>query len=279
MAPTQTSKQQNRTLSRLAFFFFFRGSFPPCCSRGPSAWRVKRHTGGREKCSGAHALCASRRLLGGVACQRASARNSCRGGSGPPALLSMARREFKEGRSEGSLCRSRQNAAPPQDPRSSRCCTEGCRDGSRTGASEQSDKCRGRPPTSTPKTARRQRRAWPSSGYVWRVLRGAAWAKATPGRDSANGSGARMQLDLVLLEILVVLFLGVVCLVIEDCEISRFGMRLGGYRCYTFPGKKQRVCMLFSFGSRLILAWVVRVFVCTCEPHHHVFCRIAVYLA
>ena len=34
-----------------------------------------------------------------------------------------------------------------------------------------------RPPTSIPKITRRQRRAWPSSEYVWRPLGWAAWAK------------------------------------------------------------------------------------------------------
>ena len=40
---------------------------------------------------------------------------------GPASTALMARREFKEGSSEGSLRRNRQNAAPPQNPRGSRC--------------------------------------------------------------------------------------------------------------------------------------------------------------
>ena len=62
---------------------------------------------------------------------------------GPTSAALMARREFKEGRSVGALCRNRQDAAPPQNPCGSRCCTQGCQDGSRAGANEQSDKSRG----------------------------------------------------------------------------------------------------------------------------------------
>ena len=87
--------------------------------------RKAQHVGKGEKRSGAHALRLMQRWVG------------------PTSTALMAWREFKEGRSEGSLCRNRQNAVPPQNPGGSRCCTEGCRDGSREGASEQSDKCRG----------------------------------------------------------------------------------------------------------------------------------------
>ena len=44
-----------------------------------------------------------------------------------------------------------------------------------------------RPPTSTPTTTKRQRRARTSSGYVWRRLRRAAPTRAWPGRASAPG--------------------------------------------------------------------------------------------
>ena len=42
----------------------------------------------------------------------------------PTSTALLARWGFKEGRSEGSLCRSRQNAAPPQHPCGFRCRTE-----------------------------------------------------------------------------------------------------------------------------------------------------------
>ena len=60
-------------------FFCFRDLFPPAIS----TW-VPVH--------GAHLQPArmGRRLLAGVACQRASARSSCRAGSGPPALHTLS---------------------------------------------------------------------------------------------------------------------------------------------------------------------------------------------
>ena len=113
---------------------------------------------------------------------------------GPTSTALVARREFKEGRSERLAvpqppkCRSTakltrlallHGGVPGRQPRGRERTI-----GQMAWASEAH-----RPPTSIPKTARRQRRAWPSSGYVWRLLGWAAWAKATPGRDSAPARG------------------------------------------------------------------------------------------
>ena len=86
---------------------------------------------------------------------------------GPTSTAPLARQKFKEERSEGSLCRNRQNADPAQTPQASSCRTERCPDAAQARASNRTNVVAPGahlPPTSTPKITRRQRHAWTSSG-------------------------------------------------------------------------------------------------------------------
>ena len=73
----------------------------------------------------------------------------------------------------------------------------------RSGGGRLATRCRAtasapkRPPTSTPTTTRRSRRALASSGYVWRRLRQAAAWTAAPGRAAAPGCGSPTGLTMV----------------------------------------------------------------------------------
>ena len=125
----------------VAFIFnVFPRTFPPCCSCRPSAWRVKCNTGNRKKCSGAHALRAGRRLLRGVPASGHEPKTH--------AEVGRAYQHCSHGQAgvQGGTQRRHATAEMPlhrKDPCGSRCCTERGRDGSRAGASEKSDECRG----------------------------------------------------------------------------------------------------------------------------------------
>ena len=133
------------------------------------------------------------RGLSGVTCQRASARSSCIRGSDPPALLSWPGRSSRR---DAATARCAATAKMPPH-RKTHAALAAARSGAGTAAARARASNRTsvvapgahQPPISIPRTTRRQRRAWPSSGYVWRLLRWAAWAKATTGRDSAPARG------------------------------------------------------------------------------------------
>ena len=71
------------------FVFFLGRSLPSVFAVPARVARGAARGKGEARQRLRHAVRAGRRLLSGVSCHRASAKGSCKGGSGPPALLSL----------------------------------------------------------------------------------------------------------------------------------------------------------------------------------------------
>ena len=143
--------------------------FPVCTCQGVSASAEATYSVLRGRAPGPHR--GPWRLPSTGSCQRTSAKTSCSSGASPARLHSPAKRGSSS--SDAAMARCAATASRP-DQRA----TQAARAAARSGAGTSRARCPAsrrsqvaasapnRPPTSTPTTTKRQRRARSSSGYV-----------------------------------------------------------------------------------------------------------------